>query len=69
MSGPNPDQALSFNELSVGATQAIKLPWGEQRMFLEDGDEITLEAECVREGYPRLSFGQAVGKILPANTD
>ncbi len=69
MSGPNPDQALSFNELSVGATKAVKLPWGEERMFLEDGDEITLQAECVREGYPRLNFGQAVGKILPANTD
>ena len=66
MSGPHPDQALSFNELSVGATQAVKLPWGQARMFLEDGDEITLQAECVKPGYPRLSFGQATGKILPA---
>ncbi|PHY06083.1 MAG: fumarylacetoacetase [Alcaligenaceae bacterium] len=66
MSGPHPDQALSFNELSVGATQAVKLPWGQERMFLEDGDEITLQAECVKPGYPRLSFGQATGKILPA---
>jgi fumarylacetoacetase len=50
----------------VGATQAVKLPWGQERMFLEDGDEITLQAECVKPGYPRLSFGQATGKILPA---
>ena len=66
MSGPNPDQALSFNELSVGATQAVKLPWGQERKFLEDGDEITLQAECTKPGYPRLSFGQATGKIRPA---
>lgn len=66
MSGPEPDQALSFNELSVGATKVVKLPWGQERKFLEDGDEITLQAECVKPGYPRLSFGQATGKILPA---
>jgi fumarylacetoacetase len=66
MSGPEPDQALSFNELSFGATKAVKLPWGQERKFLEDGDEITLQAECVKAGYPRLSFGQATGKILPA---
>jgi fumarylacetoacetase len=57
---------LSFNELSFGATKAIKLPWGQERKFLEDGDEITLQAECIKPGYPRLSFGQAIGKILPA---
>lgn len=66
MSGPHPDQALSFNELSVGATQSVKLPWGQERKFLEDGDEIILQAECVKQGYPRLSFGQATGKILPS---
>jgi fumarylacetoacetase len=66
MSGPEPEQALSFNELSFGATKAIKLPWGQERKFLEDGDEITLQAECIKPGYPRISFGQATGKILPA---
>jgi fumarylacetoacetase len=66
MSGPEPEQAMSFNELSVGATKTVKLPWGQERKFLEDGDEITLQAECVKPGYPRLNFGQAVGKILPA---
>lgn len=66
MSGPNPDQALSFNELSAGATRSVKLPWGQERKFLEDGDEVILQAECVKEGYPRLNFGQATGKILPS---
>jgi fumarylacetoacetase len=66
MSGPNPDQALSFNELSAGATRAVTLPWGQERKFLEDGDEIILQAECLKQGYPRLNFGQATGKILPS---
>jgi fumarylacetoacetase len=66
MSGPNPDQALSFNELSAGATRAVTLPWGQERKFLEDGDEVILQAECIKQGYPRLNFGQATGKILPS---
>ena len=66
MSGPNPDQALSFYELSAGATRAVALPWGQERKFLEDGDEVILQAECIKHGYPRLNFGQATGKILPS---
>lgn len=66
MSGPNPDQALSFNELSAGATRVVTLPWGQERKFLEDGDEVILQAECMKHGYPRLNFGQATGKILPS---
>ena len=66
MSGPNPDQALSFNELSAGATRSVTLPWGQERKFLEDGDEVILQAECIKQGYPRLNFGQASGKILPS---
>jgi fumarylacetoacetase len=66
MSGPNPDQALSFNELSAGGTRAVTLPWGQERKFLEDGDEVILQAECIKHGYPRLNFGQATGKILPS---
>ncbi len=33
MSDPNPDQALSFNELSAGATRSVKLLWGQERTF------------------------------------
>lgn len=35
--------------------------------YLEDGDEIILEAWCGdRNGGPRIGFGQCRGKILPA---
>lgn len=66
MSGPAPEQAGTFNEISIGGKQALKLPWGEERKYLENGDEITLLGECVKPGYPRLSFGHARGKILPS---
>ncbi|OZI26155.1 fumarylacetoacetase [Bordetella genomosp. 9] len=66
MSGPEPDQAGSLLELSQGGKTAISLPWGETRTFLQDGDEVAISAECVKPGYPRLSWGAAVGRVLPA---
>ena len=66
MSGPAPEQAGTFNEISIGGKQALTLPWGEERKYLENGDEITLLGECIKPGYPRLSFGQASGRILPS---
>jgi len=66
MSGPAPEQAGTFNEISIGGKQALQLPWGEERKYLLDGDEIILRGECVKAGYPRLSFGEASGRILPS---
>jgi fumarylacetoacetase len=65
-SGPDPAQAGSLLELSQGGRQALKLPDGEERRFLQDGDEITLRAWCEREGARRIGFGAAVGRVLPA---
>ncbi|AOB29779.1 fumarylacetoacetase [Bordetella sp. H567] len=66
LSGPEPDQAGSLLELTQGGKTPLTLPWGETRTFLQDGDEVSLGAECVKPGYPRLSFGAAVGRVLPA---
>jgi fumarylacetoacetase len=65
-SGPDPAQAGSLLELSHGGRQAVKLPDGEERRFLQDGDEITLRAWCERDGARRIGFGAAVGRVLPA---
>ena len=65
-SGPEPSEAGSLMELSRGGKQAVTLPGGEQRTFLEDGDEITLRAWCARAGARRIGFGEVVGRILPA---
>ncbi|HTV80284.1 MAG TPA: fumarylacetoacetase [Steroidobacteraceae bacterium] len=65
-SGPAPAQAGSLLELSQGGRQPLTLPNGEQRRFLDDGDVIILRAACRREGYARLGFGEARGRIEPA---
>ncbi len=44
----------------------IKLPTGEERKFLADGDEVILRGFCEREGYRRIGFGECRGIIEPA---
>ncbi|VAX39011.1 Fumarylacetoacetase, partial [hydrothermal vent metagenome] len=44
----------------------IKLPTGEERKFLADGDEVILRAYCEREGFRRIGFGECRGIIEPA---
>jgi fumarylacetoacetase len=65
-SGPTPEEAGSLLELSKGGKQPFVLPNGEQRTFLEDGDEIIVRAHCERPGFAGLGFGAAVGRVMPA---
>ncbi|UWZ84464.1 fumarylacetoacetase [Occallatibacter riparius] len=44
----------------------VKLPTGETRTFLEDGDEVIFRAFAEKDGLPRIGFGSCTGKILPA---
>ncbi|WP_435605913.1 fumarylacetoacetase [Pseudomonas knackmussii] len=66
LSGPQPDAFGSLLESTFGGKQPIELPGGEQRTFLQDGDEVIFRAWCEREGYPRIGFGECRGVILPA---
>lgn len=68
-SGPGPDEAGSLLELSAGGKRPVMLPQGEQRTFLEDGDEISLRAWCESPGHRRIGFGQATGRLLPATPE
>lgn len=65
-SGPEPGQGGSLLELSSGGRQAIGLPDGSERRFLEDGDELWLEAHAERPGARRIGFGPCRGRISPA---
>ena len=65
-SGPEPDAAGSLLELSRGGKEPLKLPNGETRSFLEDGDILILRGFCERAGAARIGFGSAVGRVLPA---
>ena len=46
----------------------IKLPTGEERKFLADGDEVIIKAYCEREGFRRIGFGECRGTIEAART-
>ncbi len=55
-------------ELTSRGKDPVTLPTGEQRKFLEDGDEIILRGYCEREGFRRIGLCSCRGTILPALT-
>jgi len=65
-SGPNPEEAGSLLELTAGGKKPLRLPNGEQRAFLEDGDTIVMRGWCEQPGGLRIGFGEAVSQMLPA---
>lgn len=67
ISGKEKSERGSMLELSWRGTEPIELPSGEQRRFLEDGDEIIMKGFCEREGFRRIGFGECRGRILPAD--
>jgi len=54
-------------ELTSRGKDPVVLPTGEQRKFLEDGDEIILRGFCERDGFRRIGLGSCGGAILPAS--
>jgi fumarylacetoacetase len=65
ISGPAPDSYGSMLELAWKGTKPLELPDGEKRVFLQDGDRVTLTGWCQGRGY-RVGFGEATGRVLPA---
>jgi fumarylacetoacetase len=66
ISGPDKENRGCLLELTWRGTEPVRLPNGEQRTFLEDGDEVVLTGYCVREGFARIGLGSCRGVILPA---
>ena len=66
VSGATSEALGCLLEITQGGKQAITLPTGEERRFLEDGDEIILRGWCERAGFRRIGFGECRGIILPA---
>jgi fumarylacetoacetase len=68
LSGPLRQASGSLLELTEGGTVPVHLPNGEKRLFLEDGDQIVLEATCHREGFRSIGLGTCaaeIGSALP----
>ncbi|KQX17759.1 MULTISPECIES: fumarylacetoacetase [unclassified Sphingomonas] len=66
ISAPSEDGFGSLMELSRGGTQPVKLPNGEERSFLQDGDEVLLSATARADGYVPIGFGECRAVVLPA---
>ncbi|MBX8543855.1 fumarylacetoacetase [Pseudomonas cichorii] len=64
LSGPQAGQFGSLLEMTEGGKQTVTLPSGEERRFLESGDEVILRARCHREGQVSIGFGECRGVIL-----
>ena len=65
ISGTEPGSYGSMLELAWRGTKPLRLPDGQSRTFLEDGDTLSLQAYCQKDGL-RLGFGTASGTVLPA---
>jgi fumarylacetoacetase len=63
LSGTHPSTFGSLMELSQGGKAPIQLPNGEQRTFLEDGDEVIFTAFADAPGRARIGFGECRGRV------
>ena len=65
ISGPDEGSEGCLLEMKLRA-EPVRLPTGETRAFLEDGDRVTLRAYAFKERLPRIGFGECVGVIAAA---
>jgi fumarylacetoacetase len=63
ISGTDPSSLGSLLELSQGGRAPLQLANGEQRGFLQDGDELALSAYAETKGRVRIGFGACVGQV------
>jgi fumarylacetoacetase len=66
ISAPGEEGFGSLLETTRGGKKPIALASGEERRFLEDGDEVVLRARARREGFAAIGFGECRGAVLPA---
>ena len=66
ISGPRVGEQGCLLEITRRGAEPLRLPTGEERSFLEDGDEVTFVGYCEAEGRPRISLGECTGLIVPA---
>ncbi len=66
VSGATRDARGSLLELTWRGAEPIRLPTGEERRFLEDGDEVIFRGWCEREGFARIGLGECRGTVLTA---
>ncbi|MDB5915207.1 MAG: fumarylacetoacetase [Ramlibacter sp.] len=66
VSGERDDERACLTEIASAGKEPLHLPNGEERRWLQDGDEVTLRARAGGEGRVAIGFGPCAGRILPA---
>ena len=67
VSGSSDDSRGCLMELTSRGAKPITLPNGEERCFLEDGDEVLMRGSCRRTGFVTVGFGECRGVVKPAS--
>ena len=58
ISSPPPGDTGSLLEMTFAGAQPIRLQSGEERCYLEEGDEVLLRGTAVRVGFVSIGFGE-----------
>ncbi|HEX2135936.1 MAG TPA: fumarylacetoacetase, partial [Microvirga sp.] len=66
ISAPDAEGCGSILETTLGGKNPVRLASGEERRFLEDGDEVILRARASRPGFAPIGFGECRATILAA---
>ncbi len=67
ISGKDEKSYGSLLEITFAGRQPLTLETGEERKFLQNGDELTLRGYAEKDGK-RVGFGSVSGVILPSNS-
>jgi fumarylacetoacetase len=66
ISGTEASERGSLLEQNHNGKAKVQLNGGEERFFLEDGDEVTIRGWCIGEPGTRVGFGRCSGRIIPS---
>ena len=64
ISTPDDTGLGSLLELTRDGRAPIRLPTGEERTFLQDGDEVTLTGRAQAPGFVGIGFGACIGRVV-----
>jgi fumarylacetoacetase len=63
ISGNTEDACGSLLEMTKQGTSVIQLPTGQQRTYLEQGDQVVIRGWCHNKTHVQIGFGECLGRI------
>ena len=64
VSGPVQDELGCMKEIMLDGRQPVELPTGEQRQYLQAGDEVCFRGRCEAPGFVSIGFGSCRGRVV-----